>query len=68
VKAGFVRYFCGRIWPLAGRAEELRYIEAAIRRVDGPRRVVLAGAAGVGKTRLAREALALLARRGASAR
>jgi predicted ATPase len=58
----------GRIWPLVGRAEELRYIDAATQRADGPRGVVLAGAAGVGKTRLAREALTLLTRRGASAR
>jgi DNA-binding NarL/FixJ family response regulator len=58
----------GRSWPLTGRAEELRFIEAASRRVGRPRGVVLAGAAGVGKTRLAREALSALARRGAATR
>lgn len=57
-----------RVWPLTGRAEELRFIAAAARRVGTPRGVVLAGAAGVGKTRLAREALAAVARRGAATR
>ncbi|MEU7754406.1 LuxR family transcriptional regulator [Micromonospora sp. NPDC049101] len=57
-----------RRWPLTGRAEELRYIAAASRRSSGPRGVVLAGAAGVGKTRLAREALDILATRGVSPR
>ncbi|MDX1877139.1 LuxR C-terminal-related transcriptional regulator [Mycolicibacterium sp. 141076] len=42
-------------WPLHGRAEELRAIETAIRRPDRARGIVLSGAAGVGKTRLARE-------------
>lgn len=55
-------------WPLVGRGEELRFIERALRRTDGPGGVVLAGAAGVGKTRLAREALAVTVRRGAVAR
>ncbi|PBC35511.1 helix-turn-helix transcriptional regulator [Rhodococcus sp. ACS1] len=55
-------------WPLTGREEELRFIERALRRTEGPRGVVLAGAAGVGKTRLAREALAVAARRGATTR
>jgi len=45
-----------QVWPLTGRVEELRYVRAAIRGTGG---VVLAGAAGVGKTRLARDALAL---------
>ncbi|MGD9525766.1 LuxR C-terminal-related transcriptional regulator [Pseudonocardia sp.] len=52
-------------WPLVGRAEELRVVEDVTRGGDGPVGVVLAGAAGVGKTRLAREALALAERRGA---
>ncbi|MGP4084289.1 LuxR C-terminal-related transcriptional regulator [Streptomyces sp. KR55] len=52
-------------WPMTGRVEELRFIAAATRAGDGPRGVVLAGAAGVGKTRLAREALAAARRRGA---
>ncbi len=40
-------------WPLTGRAEELSLISQLTRRRDGPAGVVLAGAAGVGKTRLA---------------
>jgi len=48
--------------------EELRFIDAALRRADGPRGLVLAGAAGVGKTRLAREALSLARNRGAATR
>lgn len=57
-----------RSWPLTGRVEELRFIDAAIRRSRGPRGVVLAGAAGVGKTRLAREALASAEQRGVATR
>lgn len=49
-------------WPLTGRAEEMSFIEAAVRRHGAG--VVLAGAAGVGKTRLAREALAQAERAG----
>src|SRR2546423_8785313 len=45
-------------WPLAGRDAELRRLYDLV--TDGRRRgVVLAGAAGVGKTRLANECLAL---------
>ncbi|MGB9279986.1 MAG: AAA family ATPase, partial [Pseudonocardiaceae bacterium] len=55
-------------WPLTGRAEELNLISRLIRRQDGPAGVVLAGAAGVGKTRLAREGLALAEQRGALTR
>ena len=47
----------GRRWPLIGRIDELRFIAAAARSGDGPRGVVIAGGAGVGKTRLAREAV-----------
>lgn len=57
-----------RVWPLTGRLEELRFVDAALRRAGGPQGVVLAGAAGVGKTRLAREALAVAAQRGAATR
>ncbi|MGQ4619723.1 LuxR C-terminal-related transcriptional regulator [Nocardia sp. R7R-8] len=52
-------------WPLIGRSEELAFIEAAMRRRDRAGGVVLAGGAGVGKTRLAREAAELQRRRGA---
>jgi ATP-dependent Clp protease ATP-binding subunit ClpA len=55
-------------WPLTGRAEELSLISRLTRRQDGPAGVVLAGAAGVGKTRLAREGLALAEQRGALTR
>ncbi|MGH4002413.1 MAG: helix-turn-helix transcriptional regulator, partial [Pseudonocardiaceae bacterium] len=51
-------------WPLTGRAEELNQISELIRRRDGPAGVVLAEAAGVGKTRLAREMLATAQQRG----
>src|SRR5947209_18208357 len=45
-------------WPLTGRAEELKVISDVFR-ADGPDAgVVIAGTAGVGKTRLAREAMA----------
>jgi len=41
-------------WPLTGRGEELRLIGEAL--ADSDRRgVVIAGQAGVGKTRLARD-------------
>ncbi|HXT45224.1 MAG TPA: AAA family ATPase [Pseudonocardiaceae bacterium] len=55
-------------WPLTGRAEELSVLSRLAHRGDGPVGVVLAGAAGVGKTRLAREALAVAAQRGALTR
>ena len=48
-----------RQWPLAGRSEELDLIAEATRATDDRARgIVLSGAAGVGKTRVAREALA----------
>lgn len=53
-----------RSWPLTGRDEELRRVVAAIR--PGAAGIVVAGPAGVGKTRLAREALAVPESRGAA--
>ena len=55
-------------WPLTGRVEELGRVGGLVRRRDGPAGVVLAGVAGVGKTRLAREALAAAEQRGAVTR
>jgi DNA-binding CsgD family transcriptional regulator len=50
-------------WPLTGRAEEMRVIEAAI--VDPELSgIVICGAAGVGKSRIAREALSLAESKG----
>jgi hypothetical protein len=43
-------------WPLTGRSEEMRFIETAVSDTDCAGLVVL-GAAGVGKSRIAREAL-----------
>ncbi|MGH8899741.1 MAG: LuxR C-terminal-related transcriptional regulator [Egibacteraceae bacterium] len=51
------------VWPLVGRQEVLRRIAEAMRR-PGAAGVVLVGAAGVGKTRLATEALGEAGRRG----
>jgi DNA-binding CsgD family transcriptional regulator len=50
-------------WPLTGRSEELRSIQDAISDRDTSG-VLICGAAGVGKSRLAREALALAASEG----
>ena len=45
-----------RYWPLVGRVEELRF---TVQSITPPRRgLVLVGGAGVGKTRLAKEAAA----------
>jgi hypothetical protein len=43
-------------WPLVGRGEELAFCRALLARQDGTG-LVVAGAAGVGKTRLATEVL-----------
>ena len=54
----------GAVWPLVGREAELERI--ALARVDGDcRGVVVSAGAGVGKSRLAREAHAAAARDGA---
>lgn len=56
------------MWPLTGRAAEFEFTDSVVRGVTGVRGVVLAGPAGVGKTRLAREVLASAARRGSAVR
>ncbi|MQA12300.1 MAG: AAA family ATPase [Pseudonocardiaceae bacterium] len=57
-----------RVWPLAGRSREMRFIADMTRRRSGASGIVLAGEAGVGKTRLAREALDHAAGRGVTVR
>jgi DNA-binding CsgD family transcriptional regulator len=52
-----------RAWPLAGRREELSFVEAALER-EGAGGVVLAGASGIGKTRLAAEVIERAGQRG----
>lgn len=51
-------------WPLTGRDEELRTVAGAIR--PGAAGIIVAGPAGVGKTRLAREAAAVRGGRGST--
>jgi DNA-binding CsgD family transcriptional regulator len=55
-------------WPLVGRDQEFRFVAAALRSRTSSGGVVLAGAAGVGKTRLAREALRRAALQGSRTR
>lgn len=50
-------------WPLTGRSGELRLIESALSEADSAG-IVIRGAVGVGKSRLAHETLDLVARRG----
>ena len=50
-------------WPLVGRREELRALSSALSREE-PASSILVGASGVGKTRLAREAMGLADRAG----
>lgn len=50
------------IWPLVGRAAELEHVGTLLR--AGRAAIVLAGPAGVGKTRLATECLAVAAAQG----
>jgi DNA-binding CsgD family transcriptional regulator len=54
-------------WPLTGRAEELRLIEAAVSEPDSSG-ILIRGAAGVGKSRIAREALSSAASKGRETR
>jgi DNA-binding CsgD family transcriptional regulator len=54
-------------WPLIGRSEEMRAIEAAISASDASG-IVVYGAAGVGKSRLAREALSAAESQGCECR
>ncbi|WP_373877704.1 AAA family ATPase, partial [Mycobacterium kiyosense] len=50
-------------WPLVGRSQEMRTIEVAIGAPDSCG-IVVRGAAGVGKSRIAREALSAAASKG----
>jgi DNA-binding CsgD family transcriptional regulator len=54
-------------WPLIGRSEEMRAIEAAVSASDASG-IVVYGAAGVGKSRLAREALSAAESQGCECR
>ncbi len=55
------------LWPLTGRSEAMRAIEAAISTSDVSG-IVIYGAAGVGKSRIAREALSAAESRGCEGR
>lgn len=57
----------GLAWPLVGRSQEMGAIEAAISASDGCG-IVVYGAAGVGKSRIAREALSAAERQGCDCR
>ena len=57
----------GLSWPLTGRSEEMRRIEAALSAPVGAG-ILVCGAAGVGKSRIAREALSAIASRGGETR
>lgn len=54
-------------WPLVGRSEEMRLIEAALTASDCAG-IAICGAAGVGKSRIAREALTVAVARGCEGR
>jgi DNA-binding NarL/FixJ family response regulator len=61
--ASYALWSAAADWPLVGRAEELEVL-ARLRAGKPPRSVVLNGAIGVGKSRLAREAGGDASRRG----
>jgi DNA-binding CsgD family transcriptional regulator len=56
-RAAAVRAGSAADWPLVGRGEELELVESALH-ADGAHGVVIAGVAGVGKSRLASECAA----------
>ncbi|KAA0018910.1 LuxR C-terminal-related transcriptional regulator [Antrihabitans cavernicola] len=53
-------------WPLTGRIEEMRLVDRVLTAPDEGGGLVIVGQPGVGKSRLAREALAAAASRGSS--
>jgi DNA-binding CsgD family transcriptional regulator len=57
----------GDPWPLTGRVEEVQAVESALSdsELSG---IIVSGAAGVGKTRIAREALSIAAAKGSETR
>jgi len=63
----FYSFFVYLSWPLTGRSEELRLLKVALRDGDS-RGIVVRGAAGVGKSRIAREALAVAGSAGCQTR
>ena len=63
----FYAFYVHLKWPLTGRADKLRIIEAAMSDRDSSG-IVIGGAAGVGKSRLAREALNAAASHGRGCR
>ena len=63
----FYAFYVQLKWPLTGRADKLRIIEAAMSDRDCSG-IVIGGAAGVGKSRLAREALNAAASQGRECR
>jgi hypothetical protein len=60
-------FWVGLSWPLTGRSEEMRAVEAAILASDVSG-IVICGAAGVGKSRIARDALSAAVSRGCEGR